>query len=95
MDDIGPANYQKFVDSGLPLAYLFVTEETRQSVGSIVEPVAKEFKGKMNFVYIDAVQYGGHASNLNLKVGDWPAFGIQNPKQNLKYPLTGEITAER
>jgi protein disulfide-isomerase A1 len=94
MDDIGPQNYQKFVDSGLPLAYLFVTEEHRAEVGPLVETVAKEFKGKVNFVYIDAQQYGGHASNLNLKVGEWPAFSVQFPKDNQKFPLTGAITTE-
>jgi len=94
MDDIGPTNYQKFVDAGLPLAYLFVTPDSRRSAGSVVEQVAREFKGKVSFVYIDAEQYGGHASNLNLKQGDWPAFGIQNQKENLKYPYVGELSVE-
>jgi len=94
MDDIGPQNYQKFVDAGLPLAYLFVTEENRYTVGPLVEVVAKEFKGQVNFVYIDAQQYGGHASNLNLKAGEWPGFSVQFPSDNKKFPLTEEITSE-
>jgi len=94
MDDIGPQNYQKFTESGLPLAYLFVTEENRAAVGPQVEVVAKEFKGKVNFVYIDAQQYGGHASNLNLKAGEWPAFSVQFPQENQKFPLTGAVTTE-
>jgi len=95
MDDIGPSNYQKFVDSGLPLAYLFVTQNNRRAAGSVVEQVAREFRGKVNFVYIDAEQYGGHANNLNLKQGEWPAFAIQNPKDNLKYPYVGEIVVDK
>lgn len=94
MDEIGPQNYQQFMDSGLPLAYLFVTADNRQEAGSHVESVAKEFKGKINFVYIDATQYGGHANNVNLKVGEWPAFSIHYPKENNKFPFTGKITAE-
>lgn len=86
MDDIGPENYASYAESGLPLAYLFVNnKEQRASVGLQVEAVAKEFKGKVNFVYIDAAKFGGHASNLNLKQ-EWPAFAIQRPQQNLKFP---------
>jgi len=48
----------------------------------------------MNFVYIDGNQYGGHASNVNLKVGQWPGFSVHFPKENTKFPLTGEITTE-
>lgn len=94
MDDIGPENYGKFVESGLPLAYLFVTPENREESGKLVEPIAKEFKGQMNFVYIDAVKYGNHASNLGLKVGNWPAFSIQKPSENSKFPHFGALETE-
>ena len=94
MDEIGPQNYQQFMDSGLPLAYLFITAEHRATVGPLVEAVAKDYKGKINFVYIDATQYGGHANNVNLKVGEWPGFSIHYTKENNKYPFSGEITTE-
>jgi len=93
MDDIGPENYQQYVESGLPLVYLFVGDnDDRKTVGPQVEAVAKELKGKMNFVYIDAAQYGGHANNLNLPVGEWPALSVEH--QSGKYPMKGEITTE-
>jgi len=86
MDDIGPDNYSKYADSGIPLAYLFVaSDEQRKTYGPAVESVAKQFKGKVNFVYIDANKFSGHAGNLNLKQ-EWPAFAIQKPKENLKFP---------
>jgi protein disulfide-isomerase A1 len=86
MADIGPENYASYSDSGIPLAYLFIgNEEHREDVGRLVEVVAKEFKGKINFVYIDGNKFGGHAGNLNLKQ-TWPAFAIQRPQQNLKFP---------
>jgi len=85
--EIGPENYANYVDSGLPLAYLFYeTNEHREALGKAAEATAKEFKGKVNFVYIDAAKFGSHASNINLKE-EWPAFGIQKPKDGLKYPF--------
>ena len=87
MDDIGPDNYQTYAESGLPIAYLFVgSDADRASVGPAVENVAKGFKGRVNFVYLDAAKYGGHANNVNLKQ-QWPAFAIQLPMQNLKFPF--------
>lgn len=87
MNDIGPDNYGKYVESGLPLFYLFVdTPESRKEAGEQVEPVAKKFRGKVNFVYIDATQFGGHAKNLNLKE-DWPAAAIEEPAKHTKFPF--------
>jgi len=96
MDDVGPENYASYADSGLPLAYLFVGhDEHRTEYGPIVENIAKDYKGKINFVYIDGNKYGGHAANLNLKQ-DWPAFAIQLPAENKKYPYDQKqpLTAE-
>ena len=91
MDDIGPENYQTYVQSGLPLAYLFIKDEAdRKTAGAAVEPIAKKTKGKINFAYIDAVKFGGHAKNLNLKEDVWPAFAIQEPATQLKYPFDQE-----
>ena len=87
MNDVGPENYSKYMESGLPLAFLFVaSKEHREKYGPFAELAAKKHRGKVNFVYIDAEAYGGHASNLNLKE-DWPAFAIQDIKSGTKYPL--------
>ncbi|KAG9302923.1 hypothetical protein G9A89_022340 [Geosiphon pyriformis] len=94
--DIGPENYSSYVDSGLPLAFLFhENDEQKASLGKAIEPIALEFKGKVNFVYIDANKFGSHAANINLKE-EWPAFGIQKPEEGLKYPYDQkkEITTE-
>lgn len=91
LDEIGPDNYSKYVESGLPLAYLFVeNDEQRKTFGDSLGPVAKETKGKINFVFIDAVKFGGHAKSLNLKE-TWPAFAIQESKSQLKYPFDQEL----
>ena len=94
VDDIGPDNYQKYIDSGLPMAYVFYSsEEEKTKIAPEVEPVAKHFKGKISFVYIDAIKYGGHASNLNLK-DSWPAFGIHQTKDNIKFPYPQDESAK-
>ncbi|KAJ3121280.1 protein disulfide-isomerase precursor [Nowakowskiella sp. JEL0407] len=92
MDEIGPDNYSNYVERGLPIAYFFYSSETeRKDIGAEVEKAAAKFKGKVSFVYIDAGKYGGHAAAINLKE-KWPAFGIQEPKKDLKYPYDGEIS---
>jgi len=96
LDEINGDNFASYVDTGLPLAYIFVdNDEDRETYVTLLQPVAKEFRGKVNFVHIDASKYGGHAANLNLKE-QWPAFGIQKPEEGSKYPFDQslEITAE-
>ncbi|KAF9426394.1 protein disulfide-isomerase precursor [Podila epigama] len=97
MDEIGPNNYASYMESGLPLGYFFFsTPEQRAQYGAEIEALAKELRGKMNFVYIDGTKFGAHASNLNLKE-NWPAFGIQNVKNGAKYPVdqADELTIEK
>ncbi|KAF9434473.1 protein disulfide-isomerase precursor [Entomortierella beljakovae] len=94
MDEIGPNNYASYMDAGLPLGYYFYSsDEDRQAHGPQVEALAKELKGKMNFVYIDAAKFGAHASNLNLKES-WPSFGIQDVVTSAKYPLEADLNIE-
>jgi protein disulfide-isomerase A1 len=77
MDELGPDNYSKYVETGVPLAYLFYgTEEQRKEGIAAVESIAKEHKGKLNFVSIDGSKYGAHGKNLGLDEV-WPAFVIQ------------------
>ncbi|KCV70239.1 hypothetical protein H696_02569 [Fonticula alba] len=95
MEDLNQSNYQHFASSPLPMAVLFVTtDEHRATLGKGVEAIAKELKGKMNFVYLDATKYGAFAEALNLKQ-EFPAFAIQGQK-GAKFPLSQDaaITAE-
>lgn len=96
LDEIGPENFMSYVEAGLPLAYLFLDEdEDRKPLQEMLKPIAKKHKGKVNFVWIDATKYSGHASNLNLEE-KWPAFAIQDPKAQTKFPFDQDkkITAE-
>ena len=81
--------------SGLPLAYIFAeTPEERESLAADLKPVAEKHRGKVNFATIDAAAFGQHASNLNLEVGTWPAFAIQDISKNQKYPFTKQGAAK-
>jgi protein disulfide-isomerase A1 len=69
MGEIGPETYSDYMESGIPLAYIFVEkEEDKTRLVEQLTPVAEKFRGKINFATIDAVQFGGHASNLNLSI---------------------------
>ncbi|KAF8456757.1 disulfide-isomerase [Kalaharituber pfeilii] len=85
--EVGPDTYAGYMASGVPLAYLFVAdEESKTKLSEEIRPIAEKFKGKINFATIDAVAYGAHAGNLNLEVGKWPAFAIQETDKNNKFP---------
>lgn len=49
--------------------------------------MAEKHRGKVNVATIDAKAFGQHAQNLNLEVGKWPAFAIQETVKNEKYPF--------
>ncbi|CAK4030702.1 disulfide-isomerase [Lecanosticta acicola] len=87
--EVGPDTYSDYMAAGIPLAYIFAeTPEERTSLAEALKPVAEEHKGKVNFATIDASSFGQHASNLNLEVGKWPAFAIQDISKNQKFPYS-------
>jgi protein disulfide-isomerase A1 len=87
INELGPDNFMEYMDSGKPLAYLFVTsDKERETFNAELGEVAKQHKGKVNFVFLDANQFGGHAATLNLKE-EWPAFAIQDTVKMFKYPF--------
>lgn len=79
--------FASYVDSKLPLAYLFhTTEEEKAGLEDVIVGLAKEYRGKINFVSLDATKYGKHADNLNMKQ-QFPLFVIHDMEANLKYGL--------
>ncbi|KAI8616368.1 prolyl 4-hydroxylase, beta polypeptide [Chytriomyces sp. MP71] len=95
IDEIGPENYQKYVSAGVPLGFIFVeSDEQRKEFSDLFTPLAKANKAKIAFVFIDAVKFGSHAKNLNLKEGKWPAFAINKPNEGHKFPFKGEALTE-
>jgi len=88
LDEVNADNYAVYVQSGKPLAYLFIDPSTEEKDAQIaaIKPVAEKYKSHVNFVWIDAIKYGDHAKALNIMEAKWPAFVIQSLEKQLKYP---------
>jgi protein disulfide-isomerase A1 len=85
-----------FTKAGIPLAYIFAeTPEERTKLAAELKSLAEKHKGKINFATIDAKAFGAHAGNLNLEVGKWPAFAIQDAVKNQKFPFSGTKVSEK
>jgi protein disulfide-isomerase A1 len=98
IDEVGAENYALYAHSAKPLAYLFLdpSNADKDKYVDMVRPIAKKYYGKVNFVWIDAIKFGDHAKALNLQEVKWPAFVVQDLKDQLKFPLdqTEEATAD-
>jgi protein disulfide-isomerase A1 len=94
--EIGADNYAAYAQSGKPLAYMFLDPSAadKDATIALLKPVADSVRGKVNFVWIDAIKFGDHAKALNLPTTKWPAFVLQDLSKQLKYPLdqSTEIT---
>lgn len=88
-DELTPSNFALYNEMGLPLAYTFIEANNpkRESLIKSLEPVAKDNKGHVNFVWIDATKFGDYAKSLNLPGTNWPEFVIQDLSSQDKYPL--------
>lgn len=95
--EVGPETYAKYMKAGIPLAYIFAeTAEEREKFAEEFRPIAEQHRGKINIATIDAKAFGAHAGNLNLDSSSFPAFAIQDPEKNTKFPWdqTKDITAK-
>ena len=91
MDEISPENFGSYAEQGLPIAYLFVDPEDIDTLHKMVTeltPLAKELKGKVNFVYIDGIKFVDHGKSLNLPGDSFPSFVVQDLAKQTKFPLT-------
>ncbi|BGP35089.1 protein disulfide-isomerase precursor [Rhodotorula toruloides] len=96
LDEISPDNFATYAEAGIPLAYIFVpaNDPKREEIVKAIEPVAREHKGKINFVWIDSNKFADHAKSLNLQEPTWPAFAIQNIQAMTKFPLDQSKTVD-
>jgi protein disulfide-isomerase A1 len=87
--EVNGETYGLYAKANKPLAYLFIdpTSTEKDAQIDLIKPVAKKYKPKVNFVWIDAVKFGDHAKALNLVESKWPAFVIQDLEKQLKYPF--------
>lgn len=102
MDQVGPENFAAYAEQGLPLAYLFWDPSDASGLEKMIEqikPVARQLKGRVNFVWIDAVKFAEHGKSLNIPQDSAPAFVIQDiANKGRKYVLSEmgkKLTADK
>lgn len=66
LDEISPENFAMYAEAGIPLAYIFIPADDaeRPALVKSIEPIAREHKGKVNFVWIDTNKVSYHHSLL-------------------------------
>jgi hypothetical protein len=64
--------------SGLPLAMIFSANDAeRKSIASSIDDIAMRYRGKVNFVTVDAEKHSFTLAPLGLDTSRLPAFAIQ------------------
>ncbi|KAI1266120.1 thioredoxin-like domain-containing protein [Xylariaceae sp. FL1019] len=85
-------NEMSYLQAGKSLVYYFsTTQEERDDYVKMIRPVAKMYKEYLNFVTVDALEYGDLAGPLGLTPGVFPALAVQNPMFGQVFPMP-EIT---
>lgn len=85
--EITGESFGSYVESDVPLAYFFYTDDDEfEEYTEFFTDLAKEHRGKINFVGLDSRKFGKHAENLNMDE-QFPLFAIHNMSSNLKYGL--------
>jgi protein disulfide-isomerase A1 len=89
--EIGPENYQKYVERALPLAWLFLHKENDQAVLAAAKEVAPEFASSLSIVWLDGVRWADHGKTFGLN-GATPGVVIEDrtSRKNYVLPQTGE-----
>lgn len=80
VDEVSPENFATYAETGLPLGYIFIQPDDSklQQIVESVKPIAKEYKNKVNFVWIDADKFAEHGKSLSVSQDNLPAFVIQD-----------------
>jgi protein disulfide-isomerase A1 len=94
--EIGPENYQQYLDRGFNFLWLFYEVGADVSTEAIaaLTAVAKNHKADMSFVKLDGVRYVEHAKHFGLS-GKTPGFAIEDrtSKKNFLFPETKAVTS--
>jgi protein disulfide-isomerase A1 len=94
---IGPENYQKYVERGLPLVWTFVdfAKEDEKALLKTVAEVAKDFKTDLSFVQLDGIRWAEHSKTFGLS-GVTPGIAIEDRenRKNYVFPQSSAYTVE-
>jgi len=97
IDELGPENYNNYMEAKLPLAYLFVDPSVSGQKDEFIAKIretAEATKGKINWVWIDSVKYGRHAERVGLSGKTFPALTIDIDGKHYAFDEKSTITAE-
>jgi len=88
--EIGPDNYQKYVERDLPLVWTFAEyadDKIDQTLFETVQSVARNFR-QFGFVHLDGVKWASHAKNYGVNSAKLPGVVIENraARKNYLYP---------
>jgi len=87
--DIGPENFQKYVDRGLPLAWVFYdphAADIDHQLQQITE-AAKKVKGELSVVKLDGVKWAEHAKHFGL-TSALPGIVVEDRTTNKNFIYT-------
>jgi len=91
LGNIGPENYQKYVERGYPLFWAFIDLEKEKSVLDTVREVAKEHKKTISFVYLDGIKWVDHSKTFGLS-GTTPGLVLEDRQAKRNYIFKEELT---
>jgi protein disulfide-isomerase A1 len=97
LGEIGPDNYQKYLERGQTLVWFFLEKDTSATadVKTAATQVAKDFKTKFSFVWLDGIRWADHAKNFGVK---WKPPGIviedRTKNKNFVFPEGAAVTAD-
>jgi len=82
--EIGPENYQKYLERGYPLAWFFIHKDNNKDLIKVAMDVAKEFREKISFVWLDGVRWADHAKTFGLN-GQTPGIVVEDRENRKNY----------
>jgi len=85
--EIGPENYQKYLERGFNFVWIFVDlDDAKQKdmLSNVITPVAAANRDKLSFVKLDGVRWGEHAKSFGLS-GNTPGIVVEDRKKNKNF----------
>jgi len=92
--EIGPDNYQKYVERGLPLLWAFLDYDDATHIETLLSDVARKYH-QVSFVKLDGEKWGTHAKGFGLS-GELPGIVIEDrvKRKNYVFPEGREVTIQ-
>jgi len=96
--EIGPDNFQKYVQRELPIVWMFLDLANTAVTDKVLADTTKaasQFKGVLSFVKLDGVRWAEHAKNFGLS-GNTPGVVLEDrvTDKNYVFPESSTLTTE-